>query len=270
MSTPAVSDEAVEIGTRALVREEFRQIGYAEVSDEEITRGLAGGVGKVSGDDIRAQVRAALTAALPALTAEATGDEYELQQERMEALYERIADRLGEHDAARNVSEGPSEEQVTILMEPWPVEDLARFIVDDLEYDFIAPIQRDLRAERDAATAEVERLSDASKWHLSGETERLTAERDAARAAVERLKEQVAFIERERDDAQLHAEGVAEGAQIRIDALAAKVAEVGERIALVIERRWTFNGEIEDHAKIAAAIARATLTEGTEGGADHE
>ena len=64
----------------------------------------------------------------------------EAQQARVDALREFIASRLGEHDAARNVEEGPSGEQITVLATEWSVDALAEFIVDDLDYELLAPV----------------------------------------------------------------------------------------------------------------------------------
>lgn len=129
----------------------------------------------------------------------------EAQKARADALYEFIANRLGEHDAARNVPDASgSGEYTTMLVTDWSVEDLARFIVDDLDLDLLAPVVTlDEGAERPqvrAALADIDAVitrhqpRELRKVTLAEDVELIVAGRRQARDACE-------AIAIERDDA---------------------------------------------------------------------
>lgn len=65
-----ITDEIVEVAARAIVRDEFAQIGYHDVAEGQIIKGIEEGL--VEGDDIRSNARAALTAAAHHLAAQSS------------------------------------------------------------------------------------------------------------------------------------------------------------------------------------------------------
>lgn len=71
---------------------------------------------------------------------EPTGDEYEAQMARLTVVREFIVERLGEHDAVRNLPDGPTGEMRSVFVEYVDVEGLAAFITDDMPYEMVAPL----------------------------------------------------------------------------------------------------------------------------------